>query len=92
MNRPSTAKRIRQNAARATRNRALRTELKTRLKTIRTAIQAGQVDAAAKLLRPIISTLDKAASKKLIKKARASRTVARLSRHLHRLTSPPVSS
>ncbi|MEW6324802.1 MAG: 30S ribosomal protein S20 [Nitrospirota bacterium] len=91
MNRPSTAKRIRQNAARSRRNRALRTELRTRLKTLRVALQAGNAEAAGKLLRPMISALDKAASKKLIKKARASRTVARLSRRLHQLTASPAS-
>jgi small subunit ribosomal protein S20 len=86
MNRPSTAKRIRQNAARALRNRAARTELKSRLKAIRSAIQAGNRDAATALLRPTASALDKAATKRVITSARASRTVARLSRHIHRLS------
>jgi small subunit ribosomal protein S20 len=86
VNRPSTAKRIRQNAARARRNRPIRAELKSRLKAIRTAMQAGNGDAARQLLRPMISALDKAAAKKIIKSGRASRTVARLSRHIHKLT------
>jgi small subunit ribosomal protein S20 len=86
MNRPSTAKRIRQNAARAQHNRALRTELRTKLKSLVSALSAGEVETATKLLRPVISSLDKAATKKLVKKKRASRTVARLSRKLHRLS------
>lgn len=90
MNRPSTAKRIRQNAARAQRNRALRTELRTKLKGLTSALNAGEVETAAKLLRPVISSLDRAATKKLIKKKNAARTVARLSRRLHRLSASPA--
>jgi small subunit ribosomal protein S20 len=92
MNRPSTAKRIRQNAARVRRNRPIRAELKSRLKAIRTALHAGNGEAARQLLRPMISSLDKAAAKKLIKRGRASRTVARLSRHIHQLTAASSST
>jgi small subunit ribosomal protein S20 len=86
VNRPSTAKRIRQNAARAQRNRTIRSELKTRLKAVRAALDAKNVKAAASLLPPIASSLGKAASKRIITKARASRTTARLAKRLHQLS------
>ncbi len=93
MNRPSTAKRIRQIATRTKRNRAARTALKTTLKTITAAMAAKDIATATRLLRPAIATLDKAASKHVIRKERASRTAGRLSRRLHKLTTAtPASS
>jgi small subunit ribosomal protein S20 len=86
VNRPSTAKRIRQNAIRAQRNRAIHSDLKTRLKAVRAALDAKDVKVAASLLAPITSSLGKAASKKIITKARASRTTARLAKRLHQLS------
>ncbi|HXZ24735.1 MAG TPA: 30S ribosomal protein S20 [Nitrospiria bacterium] len=86
MNRPSTAKRIRQNAARTLRNRAIRSELKTRLKAVKAALDAKDVKSAAALLPPIASSLGKAASKRIITRARASRTTARLAKRLHQLS------
>jgi small subunit ribosomal protein S20 len=86
VNRPSTAKRIRQNAARAQRNRAIRSELKTRLKAVRAALDAKDLKTAATLLPPVASSLGRAASKKIITKARASRTTGRLAKRLHQLS------
>jgi len=86
VNRPSTAKRIRQNAARLQRNRAVRSDLKTRLKAVRAALDAKDVKTAVTLLPAIASSLGKAASKKIITKARASRTTARLAKRLHQLS------
>lgn len=88
MNRPSTAKRIRQIAARTQRNRTIRSELKTKLKAVRTALDAKDLKSATALLPPIASTLGKAASKRIITKARASRTTARLAKRLHQLSVP----
>jgi small subunit ribosomal protein S20 len=86
VNRPSTAKRIRQNATKAKHNRTIRSELKTRLKAVRAALDAKDVKAAAALLPPMASSLGRAASKKIITKARASRTTARLAKRLHQLS------
>lgn len=86
MNRPSTAKRIRQNAAKARRNRAIVSELKTRLKAVRAALDSKDLKAATALLPPIASCLGKAASKKIITRARASRTTGRLAKRLHQLS------
>jgi len=60
--------------------------LKTRLKAVRAALDAKDPKAAAALFPPIASSLGKAASKKIITKARASRTTGRLARRLHQLS------
>ncbi len=86
MNRPSTAKRIRQNAAKARRNRAILSELKTRLKAVRAALDAKDLKTAKALLSPMESSLGRAASKKIITRARASRTTGRLAKRLHQLS------
>jgi small subunit ribosomal protein S20 len=86
VNRPSTAKRIRQNAAKARRNRAILSELKTRLKAVRAALDAKDLKTAKALLSPMESSLGRAASKKIITRARASRTTGRLAKRLHQLS------
>jgi ribosomal protein S20 len=56
------------------------------LKAVRAALDAKNTQAAASLLPTIASSLSKAASKKIITKARASRTTARLAKRLHQLS------
>ncbi|MFH1874980.1 MAG: 30S ribosomal protein S20 [Pseudomonadota bacterium] len=69
----SALKRERQNEKRNTRNRAAKSSLRTAIKKARTTPSAESLKAA-------IPQIDKAASKGLIPKRRASRIISRLSR------------
>ena len=73
----SQIKRNRQNAARAERNKSVRSELKTRTKSAVTAIEAGADDAAAKT-KAAVKRIDSAAAKGVIHKNAAARRKSRL--------------
>jgi small subunit ribosomal protein S20 len=75
----SQKKRNRQNEARRQRNLAVRSELKTRIKTARTAVAAGDEDPAAKVA-VAQRRLDKAGAKGAIHKNQAARRTSRLMR------------
>jgi small subunit ribosomal protein S20 len=77
----SQIKRNRQNEARRVRNKAVRSELKTRAKAAVTAAEQG-ADEADELARLAIKRLDKAASKGIIHKNQAARRKSRLARQL----------
>jgi small subunit ribosomal protein S20 len=72
----SQIKRNRQNEARRVRNKAVRSELKTRTKAAVAAAEAGAPDDEA--TRLAIKRLDKAASKGVIHKNQAARRKSRL--------------
>lgn len=78
----SQIKRNRQNEERRERNKAVRSELKTRTKNVLSTAQAGGEDAA-ELLRVAVRRLDKAAAKGIIHKNQAARRKSRLMRHLN---------
>jgi small subunit ribosomal protein S20 len=73
----SQIKRNRQNEKRHERNKAVRSELKSRVKTARTAVDAGSGDAAEQT-RLAQKRLDKAASRRRIHKNQAARRTSRL--------------
>jgi len=75
----SQKKRNRQNEVRHARNKAVRSELKTRVKRARTAIDTGAQDAAD-AVRMAQKRLAKAGAKGRIHKNQASRRIARLMR------------
>ena len=75
----SQIKRNRQNAKRAERNKAVRSELKTRTKSAMAAIEAGADDAADKT-KAAVKRIDSAASKGVIHKNAAARRKSRLMR------------
>jgi small subunit ribosomal protein S20 len=77
----SQIKRNRQNEKRHARNKAVRSELKSRTKTARAAIDAGAEDAAD-LTRAAAKRIDSAASKGVIHKNAAARRKSRLMRRL----------
>ena len=77
-NHKSAIKRIRQNAKRNERNRYWRSTMRTYVKKVRTAIDAGDKAAAAEALTVAIKTIDKVASKGVIHPNQASRRVSRL--------------
>ncbi len=73
----SQIKRNKQNEARRLRNKAVRSELKTRQKRAVTAAETG-ADDTVELTRLALKRLDKAASKGVIHKNQAARRKSRL--------------
>lgn len=76
----SAKKRLRQNVKRRDRNRAVKAMLKTKLRKIREAVTAKNVEAAETELKVLSKKIDQAASKNIIHKNKASRTKSRLQR------------
>jgi small subunit ribosomal protein S20 len=78
----SQIKRNAQNEKRRLRNRAVRSELRTREKA---AVSAAGTDDQAELLRLAIKRIDKAAAKGVVHKNTAARMKSRLTRRVTRL-------
>ena len=76
----SQIKRIKQNEVRRERNRAVRSELRTRSKTALTAADLG-VEHSEELVRVAVRRIDKAAAKGVIHPNQAARRKSRLMRH-----------
>ena len=80
----SQIKRNRQNEERRVRNKAVRSEIKTRLKGAVGAAEAGG-ETAADALRLAVKKLDKAAAKGVIHRNQAANRKSRLMKRLARL-------
>jgi small subunit ribosomal protein S20 len=76
----SQKKRNRQNIRRNERNKAVRSELKTRTRNALAAAESGDAAAAETALRLAQKRIDKAVSKGVLKKNTAARQKARLTR------------
>jgi small subunit ribosomal protein S20 len=85
----SQIKRNRQNLVRHERNKAVRSEVKTRAKAAVAAAEAGEDDAEAKL-REAVSRIDSAAAKGVIHKNQAARRKARLHARINRASDAPT--
>ena len=81
----SAKKRILVNRTKAARNKAIKSGVKTAVKTVTAAIEAKDKDAAAKALVAATSTIDKAAQKGVYHKNTASRKVARLAQAVNKM-------
>jgi small subunit ribosomal protein S20 len=81
----SQMKRNRQNEVRRVRNKAVRSELKTRAKSAVTAAEAGDGAAAQEALRQAQKRIDKAAAKGVLKKTTAARRKSQLTREVNRI-------
>jgi small subunit ribosomal protein S20 len=77
----SQIKRNRQTIKRTERNKAVRSELKTRTKSANAAVEAG-ADDAAELTRLAVKRVDTAATKGVIHKNAAARRKSRLMKRL----------
>ena len=86
MHRRSAKKHARADAAKRTRNRYRKATLRTVLKQTETALEEGNVGEAQELCKTIVSLLDRAAGKGVIKKGTANRQKSRLTRKLHAIT------
>jgi small subunit ribosomal protein S20 len=80
----SALKAHRQNLVRRERNRQMRTRLRGALRTIRSAIDAGDATQVKDALRQTISLVDKMASKGVIHKNTAGRYKSRLAARVTR--------
>ena len=76
----SAKKRLRQNIVRRERNRAARSVVRNRIKTLIKQLRAGDIEAAETQFRSVCSALDRAAARKLWHKNATSRKKSRLSK------------
>jgi len=77
-NTKSAAKRLRQNQAHRARNRSIKSAVRTQMRNVREAVQAGDVDKAEEQFRLTAQALDKAAGKNVIHRNTAARLKSRL--------------
>ena len=81
----SAKKRVRQNAKRRTINRARKSQVKTQVKRLETALDAGNVEAATAELKATVKKLDKVAATSTMHKKTAARKKSRLAKRLNSL-------
>ena len=74
----SAKKRVLVNKKKADRNQMIKSAVKTEIKKVRAAVEAGNKEEAAKALLSATSAIDKAESKGVFKKNTASRKISRL--------------
>ena len=75
----SAKKRHKQNLRNRERNRAAKSELKSHVRKVLSAIDAGEIDQAREALRTVASSADKAAASHKIHRNKAARIKSRLS-------------
>ncbi len=83
----SAQKKHRQSLKRRGRNRFVTSTLKTKIKHYSEALGSGDLDKLQSLLKELVSLTDKAATKGVIHKGKASRYVSRFSKKLSDLSS-----
>jgi len=81
----SAEKRLRQNVARQKRNRAVKSSVKTQIRKVREAAEAGDVQKAETEFREAAKKLDQAGAHGVVHPNKASRTKSRL-QHLIKKT------
>lgn len=81
----SQIKRVKTNAARTERNRAYKSELRTWIRKVRTAADAGDAEAAQAALVTASKKLDKAVSKGVIHANQAANKKSALARRVNSL-------
>jgi small subunit ribosomal protein S20 len=86
-NHASAKKRVRQTVKRTARNRQLRTHVRTCVKRVRAAIEAGDADAAKKALIEAVSRIDGAVAKGIYHRKTGSRYISRLTYQVNALQS-----
>ena len=81
----SAEKRDRQSVVQRGRNRQNLSQLRTQVKKLRTAIDAGDAEAASKSLPETVAEIDKAAKKGVVHDNAADRSKSRLTRRVNAL-------
>lgn len=84
-NHPSAEKRNRQRVKRTNRNRAVKSGMRTHVKSVHAAVAAKDKKAAQAALKEATVAIDKAASKGVIARKTASRKVSRLASEVHQM-------
>lgn len=84
-NSASAKKRLRQNETRRLRHRATKSNLRTRIRKVREAIKAGNVEESQAAFVIATKKLDQAAAKNVIHPNAAARTKSRLSKAIKAL-------
>lgn len=84
-NHKSAIKRHRQSLKRRARNRIVKTRIKNTFKAVREAIEANDVAKAQEAFRAATSTIDKAATKKVVHARTAARRIARLQAAINKM-------
>ncbi|MCK0471613.1 30S ribosomal protein S20 [Halalkalibacter sp. APA_J-10(15)] len=82
----SAIKRVKTNDKRRAQNIAVKSALRTSIKTFEAKVEAGEKEEATVAFKDAVKRLDKAASKGLIHKNAASRQKSRLSKRLNGLS------
>ncbi len=85
-NHVSALKRARQDERKRAAHRGQRSEMRTAIKKVQSAVASGDKDDANALLKTAISRLDKAGRKGLIHPGQASRSVSRLNTSVKNMT------
>lgn len=83
----SVEKRARQNERRRQRNVALRSSLRTSIRKVVEAVEAGNLEVATSELPNAVRALGKASSKGVIHRNHAARKISRLTRHVNAMPS-----
>lgn len=81
-NHVSSLKRARQDLKKRALNRTQRSTMRTAIKKVHVAIEAGDKDAANTALKSAVSLIDRAGGKNLIHARQAARRVSRLNAHV----------
>ena len=81
----SAKKRVRQNAKQRTVNRARKSQVKSHVKRLEAALDAGNVEVATTELKVTLQKLDKVASTSTMHKRTAARKKSRLTKKLNAL-------
>ncbi len=85
-NHASADKRARQSLKRRMQNRMQKAAMRSAVKRVDAAIEAGDKNAAGEALKVAVPLLDRAGRKGLIHKSQASRRVSRLTAHVKNLS------
>ena len=83
----SSKKRIKTNIKRNERNVSAKTAIKTAVKKVEQAIDEGNLETAQAMFSEVVSALDSASTKGIIKKNSASRKKSRLAKRINALKS-----
>ncbi len=87
----SALKKHRQSLKRRARNQNVRSSLRTLIKKLRAEIEGNDRESAIKTLRSVVRSLDKAATKGVIQRRKASRLASRLSKRVYQsFGQPPI--
>lgn len=89
-NHPQAAKRNRQRIKIQAHHRHFRTTMRTQIKRVRTALEAGDAEKAKEALGLAIPLVDRCAQKNVLPRKRASRLIARLTRAVNTVTAQPA--